>query len=246
MIRFLKQGLLFLEDPRAIKAFVAWPVFSFTSYRMLSVLSRRGLKPKVIIDVGANVGQFAVAAAEVFPGARIHAFEPLPEARRKLVAATGRLPNVTIHGVALGNRRGHVRLRVNSNSVSSSVLELAQAHTTAFPDARVVAEVEVPISTLDAELTGTPLDRPALLKLDVQGYELQALEGAAVTLSRVDHVLVETSLLPLYEGETTFSGLHHFLEDRGFGFEAIVGALESPRTGELLQIDALFARDATR
>src|SRR5262245_35169454 len=120
MMRFLKQGLLFLEDPKAIPAFVGWPLFSFTSYRMLSVLRHRGLKPRAIIDVGANVGQFTIAASKFFPDATIHAFEPLPHAKRKLTALTAHLPRITVHGVALGNRKGHARLQVNSNSVSSS------------------------------------------------------------------------------------------------------------------------------
>ena len=67
-----------------------------------------------------------------------------------------------------------------------------------------------------------------------------ALRGASRVLRRIEHVLVEASLVPLYEGESTFRELSALMEDCGFRFEAAVGSLESPKTGELLQIDALF------
>jgi len=240
MIGRLKQGLLFFEQPQALRAALTWPTFSFTAFRMVSVLVRKGLMPRTVLDVGANIGQFAIAAAKFFPQATIHAFEPLPSAAAVLRRHAAGLPRVKVHQVALSDREGRAAFRVSANSVSSSLLRATGAHSDAFPGAAAVQEIEVLVSTLDREVQKVPLEPPVLLKLDIQGGEAQALGGAVRALERIQHVLIEASLVPLYEGESTLGELSALLESRGFRFETAVGFLESPRTGELLQIDALF------
>jgi len=95
---------------------------------------------------------------------------------------------------------------------------------------------------LDRELKSVPLEDPILLKLDVQGYEVQVLEGAAETLKKVDYVLLEASFRPLYEGEKTFLDIARMMEARGFEFLRPVAWLSDPHNGEVLQMDALFAK----
>jgi hypothetical protein len=90
------------------------------------------------------------------------------------------------------------------------------------------------------------LERPVLLKLDVQGYEPQVLEGATETLNKVDYVLLEASFRPMYVGEKTFMDIARTMEDRGFEFLRPVGWLSDPRNGEVLQIDALFVKSSGR
>ena len=245
MIRHLKQAILFLEDPRALRAFVSWPTFSVTSYRMLQVLARKGVRPKTVIDVGANIGQFTVAATKTFHNITVHAFEPLPDAAAKLRRRTASLPGVTVHEVALGDREATATLRVSRNSVSSSLLSMRPAHGEAFPESVTVENIEVPVTTLDRALGGIGLIHPVLLKIDAQGYEAHVLQGASATLAQVALVLIETSLVPLYEGEPIFPEWSARFAEWGFVFDAAVGFLESPKTGEILQIDALFRRADT-
>ena len=102
--------------------------------------------------------------------------------------------------------------------------------------------IKVPISTLDREMEKLPLENPALLKLDVQGYEQQVLQGSTETLKRVDYVLLEASFRPMYEGEGTFMEIAGTMEDRGFEFLRPVAWLSDPHNGEVLQIDALFMK----
>lgn len=242
MIRELKQAMLFLEDPRAIPALIKWSTFSFTSFRMVRVLERKGLRPRTVLDVGANVGQFTVAVAGIFSDVTVHAFEPLPSAVARLRHHTAGLPLVTVYDVALGDSETVATLRVSANSVSSSLLPMGSTHDEAFPEAAVVESIEVAVTTLDRALGETALTGPVLLKIDAQGYEAHVLRGASATLARADYVLVETSLVPLYEGEPTLTELAARLAEQGFRFDAAVGSLESPKTGEILQLDALFCR----
>jgi len=77
--KIIKAIELALDIP-GIYALLTWPKFSLTSYRMVSALKQQGIHPQTIIDVGANVGQFTIASAKLFPKRQIHSFEPLPEA----------------------------------------------------------------------------------------------------------------------------------------------------------------------
>src|SRR5258708_37960416 len=83
---------LLLEHPGALRAMLRWPCFSVTSYRMVDDLRRQGVRPRTVIDVGANVGQFALAALELWAPAALHAFEPVEEAHRALRRHLARYP----------------------------------------------------------------------------------------------------------------------------------------------------------
>lgn len=211
---------------------------------MISDLVRQGVLPSTVIDVGANVGQFAVASAKLFPNVSVHSFEPNPDcvaALRKNVMSLGK---VSVYPVALGESEGEVAFHVNSHSHSSSILPLGENHRGAFPDAREIGTIQVKISTLDKIFADVELLSPVLLKLDLQGYEAQALRGAAETLKRVDYVVLEASFKPMYEGEMLFMDVVRLMEGCGFVFLRPVGLLPDPRTGEILQMDALFRRNA--
>lgn len=232
----------FFLHPRAWVAFLSWPRFSLTSYRMVSSLLRQGIRPQTVIDVGANVGQFAIACCKLFPGAVVHSFEPLPDCVPKLRQNTRQFGELKVYPVALGERSGEAVINVNSHSHSSSILALGARHREAFPAARETHTIVVPLTTLDAVLEARSLAGPVLLKLDVQGYEPKVLEGAVETLERVDYVVLEASFRPLYDGEQTFMAIVQMMEALGFEFLRPVAWLNDPRTGEVLQADALFAR----
>lgn len=231
------------EDLRSVPALLTWPKFSVTSFKMVSGLDRQGVSPGTVLDAGANVGQFAIASAKLFPDVWVHSFEPVPVCFEKLRQNVSCLGNVAVYHLALGKNEGKVPLYVNSYSHASSVLPLAPAHREAFPEAREEKEITVKLSTLDRVFAGTELLRPILLKLDVQGYEAEVLRGGEETLKRVDYVVLEASFKPMYEGELLFMDVVRLMEDQGFRFERPLGWLEAPGNGEILQMDALFVRD---
>ena len=110
MMRILR----FLHDVGAIKALISWPKFSLTSYAMLSSLVKQRILPRTVIDVGANVGQFAVAAAKLFPNVRVHSFEPQPDCVARLREHVAKLGNVTVYAFALGDCEDEVTFHINS------------------------------------------------------------------------------------------------------------------------------------
>lgn len=229
-----------VQSKGSISALLSWPVFSVTSYNMVSSLLRQGVCPKTVIDVGANVGQFAISSAKLFSDVSIYSFEPNPECVNTLQKNVRALSNVRVYPVALGDSEGEVTFHVNSHSHSSSILPLADTHKAAFPDAVECRDIKVKMSTLDAVMSEASLKPPVLLKLDVQGYETQVLSGAGKTLERVDYVILEASFKPMYEGEKTFLDVISFMGRMGFEFMRPVGWLSDDRTGEILQADLLF------
>lgn len=230
------------SEPRALYALLAWPKFSFTSYFMVSNLSKQGISPKTVVDVGANVGQFAVAAAKIFPDAKVYSFEPQPDCVKQIIRNVRSIDNIEVFPVGLGDLEGELDFYVNSHNHSSSLLPLAESHKKAFPGAEEVSQIRVKIKTLDKVIETSKLVSPCLLKLDVQGYELHVLRGAGEILKSIDYVLFETSFKALYEGETLFLEVIEIMKGFGFDFLRPVDWLADPQSGEVLQMDALFSK----
>ena len=229
-------GIMFSSGGR--HAVLRWKPFSVTSFRMMQALRALNVDPRTVIDAGANIGQFARAAAETFPLAHIIAFEPLPDVAETLRANLCDTRRVEVRSEALGPSDGTIALRRNRYSPASSVLCLRPDAAEAF-DLAEQGELEVPLARLDTAMRGEALEAPVLLKLDLQGYELEALRGAAETLARTQHVLLEIGLQQMYEDEPTFEDVYAFLTTAGFRFVCPVSILRDDR-GRISQMDALF------
>ncbi len=239
----VKTSILLLSHPEALKNLITWPVFSVTSFFMLKNLSKQGLNPKIIIDVGANKGQFSIAAANTFKEADIYSYEPVPETYQQLKKNTLNKVKIKTKCSGIGEIVGELPMHINSHSHSSSMLHLADAHKQAFPNAEESHEVIVPVTTLDNEFESIDLSDEVLLKIDVQGFESYVLNGAIKTLKNTNYVLLEVSFKPMYEDEIIFDGVNDILKKLGFKFLRPVDWLIDPNSGEYLQMDALFIRE---
>lgn len=202
-------------------------------------LAQAGVGPNTVVDVGANMGQFALAARTVWPAAVIHSYEPLPEAVEALRALSSRHPDLKVHECALAAEPGRRTLRVTSNSVSSSLLPLGRQHRERYPQVRECGTVEVEVRTLEQEAVPGWGPAPRLLKLDVQGLELDVLRGGEKILREFAWILLETCAEPMYEGEAPFEPLRAWLAERGFRFAGPVFLHPTP-SGAPGQFDALF------
>lgn len=199
----------------------------------------RRAAPATVIDVGANKGQFSLAIRALRPAARIIAFEPLADAADKyadLFRGDGR---VELHRFAIAEQEGAATFHVTDRSDSSSLLPPGSGQSAAFGVSRA-RTMKVPVRRLDSLVRMAGLDRPIMLKIDVQGAELQVLKSCA-DLSEVDFVYVELSYVELYEGQPLLAEVSAYLADRGFALEGIFNRVSTARFGPT-QADFLFRR----
>jgi FkbM family methyltransferase len=196
----------------------------------------------VALDVGASSGGFAHdLRAGGFAG-RIVSFEPLSDAYASLAAAAAADSAWEIRNLALGAVDGEAELNVAANSMSSSLLPMLDRHVAAAPQSAYVGTERVRVARLDSirEEILRPEER-VFLKLDVQGFELAVLDGAAETLQQVEVLQTELSFFPLYAGDAPFAEVLNRLDDEGFNLLWFDGALRDG-SGQLLQMDGVFAR----
>ena len=202
------------------------------------------VEANLFFDIGANDGYFAQTLRSVGFTGHIVSFEPLTEAHSKLSKTAARDTNWSVHSrIAIGDRDGETEINIAGNSVSSSVLPMLEAHSSAAVESAYIASESVPLARLDsiAEKYLQP-DSNLFIKIDTQGYEWQVLDGAKETLKRAKGVLCELSLVPLYEGQQLWRDIIDRLETEGFTLWAIQKGFTDPRTGRSLQIDAIFLR----
>jgi len=193
-----------------------------------------------LIDVGANRGQFSLTARLLNPGMRVIAVEPLPACIAHLESVIG--TNGRVIPVAAGDRAGEVTFFEAATDKSSSTLPMTEVHRSEFPWAAVSSELTVRTDRLDAVVEPGELRGPTLLKLDVQGAELEALHGAEGLLPHVDHILVEVGFEEHYEGQAAPDDIVRHLLDRGFSISGVAELLERHTDGGVVQADLVFRR----
>ena len=143
--------------------------------------------------------------------------------------------------MAVGAEGGEAALNVASNQDSSSLLALSGIHRAAYPETSQQGEVRVTVRRLDEVLDGDCLPRPSLLKVDVQGFELQVLRGAEGLLGAFENVYVECGFTELYAGQPNVAEVVCFFRDRGLSPSGVFSP-EYDGAGRCLQADILFRR----
>jgi FkbM family methyltransferase len=198
----------------------------------------------VVLDVGANAGQYGLSLRKGGYTGRIVSFEPLEAAHARLSDRATRDSAWIVHPrSAVGSSSGQIEINVAGNSVSSSVRPMLAAHSEAAPESQFVATERVDLITLDSVYGQyCPPPSRALLKIDTQGFEKEVLDGAVQASRSLRAVQLELSLVPLYEGQHLWDYFMERLRQEGFGLWAFLPGFADPRTGQTLQVDAVFAR----
>ena len=201
------------------------------------------LRMTTVLDIGANIGQYASALRASGYRGDIVSCEPLSDAFDHLRRRSDRDPRWQVVRTAVGATAGSTQINVSANSYSSSLLPMTAAHTDAAPGSQFVRTEEVPVTTV-AELVDARRIDPGrtLLKIDTQGYEAPVLDGAGSLLESFAGVSLELSFVPLYDGQQLFDDLTTRLRGRGFTLYGLDAGFGDPRSGRMLQCDGLFVR----
>lgn len=209
------------------------------------ISSLRKFEIDLVLDIGANKGQFGSEIRRCGYAGRIVSFEPLSDAFAELQQASMEDPLWDVYPrCALGDHNGEVEINIAGNSESSSILPMLESHRSAAPESAYQGKEVVPVKTLDAVAGQCLRDaRSVFLKIDTQGFEWHVLDGARETLPNVRGVLVELSLVPLYEGQHLWREVMARLEAEGFTLWAFQPVFSDQVSGRTLQVDGIFYRN---
>jgi FkbM family methyltransferase len=211
------------------------PLGDFSMF--LEDVRARGFSPRFILDVGANVGDWTRMARAIFPDARFLLIEPQLETRESLDNLCAEFPNVSWVLAGAGARKGQSYLNVGGDlGVSSFFPGVDEALV------RAGKQRQVDVITIDELLHAHGLGVPELVKMDVQGFEIEALKGGESLFGKTDLFVLEASLYAFFETLPIVSDVVAFMHDRGYELYDIPGYFRRPLDGALGQIDLAFAR----
>jgi FkbM family methyltransferase len=199
---------------------------------------RRMPSLRTVIDVGANKGQFALAARHYHPEARLISFEPLPSPAQIFRAVFAGDSRTSLVPAALGPTPGEAVMHVSERDDSSSLLPITATQVSLFPGTGQVGTDTVRVSRLAEHVSA--IEAPALLKVDVQGFELQALAGCEELLDRFAWIYVEASFVELYAGQAFADDIIAWLNARGFSLRGVFDVAYDDE-GNAVQGDFLFS-----
>jgi FkbM family methyltransferase len=202
------------------------------------------LEVDLLLDVGANIGQYASLIRQSGYVGRIVSFEPQENAYRELSAAAESDPNWTARHLGLGIRSGQATINSSAISGASSILRMTQRHLDIVPQSKYVGTETIRLERLDdaAEeflTSGTRIG----LKMDVQGYELEVLRGGSNVLQNSVFVESEMALGEIYKDGACFDQLVTLFYDAGLRMASFQPEHVDPQTGATTWGDGIFVRD---
>lgn len=208
-------------------------------YELWPKFLRWGAAPWTLVDVGANDGDFVGAVGRLTKLRSAHVFEPLPTCHPALERTLKKLEHARLYRCAVGANAGEVDIHFTGDSKMSSALLPKAGIAAAYRagDFSVQQKIRVPLVTLDEALA--EVDTIDLLKVDVQGFEMEVFLGAEKTLARSRAVLLEVNYVQHYEGAATFDAAFAHLSARGFRVFGISAPYGSAEMGPLWA-DAMF------
>ncbi|MFE9402330.1 FkbM family methyltransferase [Streptomyces sp. NPDC006530] len=200
----------------------------------------------LVLDVGAHRGDFAAELREAGYRGRIVSFEPLREPRAELRHRAALDDTWSVLPYALGDHSGRATLNISGDcGPASSLLPMLPRHRAAAPRTAYTGDVIVEVRRLDEvwEQVTAPGER-IFVKLDVQGYEAQVLDGAGQFADEICGVAIGAPLVPLFEGGKLFDELLAQTRDGlGLTLMSLEPGLTDPRDGRMLRCGLVLLRE---
>ena len=206
---------------------------------LLEDLRKRGLTCRTIMDVGANTAGWSRTAKRIFPEANFCLIEPQVEMLPHLEQFCRDFDNSVCVLAGAGARKDVQTLTVWDDLAGSSFLpkptaELRSAHK----------QRDIEMVTIDDLVSSSRTQLPELMKLDIQGFELEALKGAHTTFGHTEVYILEVSLFPFPDGPgmPVLSDVIEFMLARDYVVYDFAGFLRRPLDGALGQCDICFVK----
>jgi FkbM family methyltransferase len=197
-----------------------------------------------VIDVGANVGQYATQLRRDGYDGRIVSFEPLPSLAKILSRKAERDPGWIVHDCALGDEEAEAEIHARRGTMSS-LLPASEFGRKWHPRLREESKEQIRIRRLDGlfdEAVSGLVEPRVYLKLDTQGYDLQAFRGAGRRLTEVLGMQSEVSCVPIYDGMPRIFEQIAAYEQAGFAISGMFPVSFHARSARAVEFDVLMVR----
>lgn len=191
-----------------------------------------GYTPDLVVDLGAFRGEWTTHVLPIFPKAKFIMVEPQDDKESLLTEIVQQHANVSYRKTLVG-KAPQERVEFYEMESGSSIYEERTEHP------RVLKSYSM--TTLDSLLAGNETDREIFLKMDVQGAELDVLEGASETLKRCSFLLLEASVLNYNHGAPLLAEIVRYLDVRDFVLFDVCD-LRRKQDGVLIQVDLIFSK----
>jgi FkbM family methyltransferase len=200
-----------------------------------------------VIDVGANVGQFALEISKFLPKAFVYSFEPQKHEYSTLIQNCNQLKNFRAFNLGLGDSEGSSAIHKCSYTPGSSMLQMTSLTRGVFQNLKDVTHTseDITIAKLDDMVANKQvvIGENILIKVDVQGFEDKVISGGINTFQKAKIVIIEVCFYELYTGQPLFSGIYSILTRIGFTYKGDINICFHEKNGKPIFSDALFIRE---
>ena len=193
----------------------------------------------LVLDVGANSGQYALSLRRFGYKNKIISFEPGSEAYLNLLKNSKNDTKWSIfEKVGLGNKKKKIKLNISENSVSSSYKNIKKLHLVNEPNSKYIKTEKTTVINLDEVFKKFYKKKEnIMLKIDTQGYEWEVLQGSKKSLGKIKAIQVELSFEDLYRNQKNWLNILKFLENNGFKVFRIIDGFKNKKSGQIFQSD---------
>lgn len=210
--------------------------------RRLKIINDR--KINTLLDIGANIGQYALKMRNLGYTNKIISFEPLTEAFEILKNSAKGDKNWIFNNYGLGDVDSTAVINISNNSDSSSILEMLPSLSESAPGLNYIGKQEIVIKKLDTIFDSfVKSEDCVMLKIDTQGFEKNVIDGALQSLKQIKVIQLEMSIVPLYKNEMLFKEMITYIESQGFQLYSLENGHFNRKTGQLLQVDGIFVNN---
>ncbi len=175
-------------------------------------------KLNTVVDIGSHKGQFALIAKYFYKKTKVYSFDPLKSSKIKYTSLLKKKDGYHFFHNAIGPKNKHAIINISKSTDASSLLNFSNKLVRTYKNVEKVGEERIIIRKLNNCIKKKNIKKPSLLKLDVQGYEIEALKGCNDLLKYFDYIYLECSYIKLYSKQPLYEDISKWLKKKNYVF----------------------------